>query len=128
MSETRTAWLVTTGSYSDYTVIAVTLTQADAQAYAAAYNAERESAYRDDAEVEEVELWRDGEPLPRRITLWNGDERSTWPITFVTTSPEEFQPKVDAATGLANRRVFVQNFPSEEAARTAAAEALKAAR
>lgn len=123
MSE-RTAWLVTTGSYSDYQVLAVTPTEADAHAYAAAYNAERESAYRDDAEAEEVELWRDGDPLPRRITLWNGDDTQTWSITYVTTTPESYKPRVDTQLHLPNRRVFVQHFPTQEAARKAADDAL----
>jgi len=124
----KTLWMVTTGSYSDYTPLVVARTRDDAQRWADTYNAERESQYRDEAEIEEIELYEPGDPLPRRITLWNGDERHIWPVTQVTATPvEDFKPRVDAPTQFAGRRVFVQNFPTEEAARVARDEALRTA-
>lgn len=113
----KVMWLVTTGSYSDYTVLAVAPTEAEAQRYADAYNAARESTYRDDAEVEEVDLYEDGDPLPQSVTLYNGEPGRSWPVTQITAYPERLVPSVR----MGPVKPFAQNYPSPEAVQAALA-------
>lgn len=79
MPETR--WMVTTGEYSDYSVVAVFDDEEFARWYAKESNGEYES-YR----VETVDWWRSDEPRPRRVTVftrryareWDAPAFSTW--------------------------------------------------
>lgn len=111
-------WMVSTGSYSDYTVHAVARTEAEAQRWADAYNAARESLYRDEAEVEEVEFYEEGDPLPQSVTLYNGEPGRSWPVRQITTDAASLTPRV-TNYGV---RPFAQNHPSPEAVAEALAQ------
>lgn len=118
----KTAHMVASGSYSDYQVLAVFLDGDLAQRWADAYNSERESLYRDDAEVEEITLFEVGDALPRRVTYWNADDKSEWEITYVQ-APSVDQPPIVEPMG---KRTLARNYPTREAARAAVDGALTA--
>lgn len=118
MSTRPTAWLVSVGDYSDYRVLAVALTEAEAQAWADAYNSARESLYRDEAIVEDAVLYRDGDPLPRLIPQWNADVRSEWRATYDPIAyPGE--PRIQYNPGMHGGSLAV-DYPTREEARAAA--------
>lgn len=113
-------WMVTEGDYSDYHVLVIAMSEAEAQEWVDAYKAANVGRW-SDASIEEMELYQSGDPLPKKWIGYGVDQMGRdFEYSHVSVSHRS-EPRV-ANSG---RGFVASDYPTPESARKAWNEAQK---
>jgi hypothetical protein len=112
----KKAFIISTRDEEDYDFLAVCLDQYEATRWINAYNDARESPYRAQAAITEVDLHEPGDPLPRAVTVWHGVPHQQWSSTEIVTNPSSLVPQV---INYGTRPHFAHNYPTAQAVKDA---------